>query len=169
MGKLELIEWRLFPPAAALLATALIIPLARRVAWDLEWVARPATDRWHTAPVPLLGGAVVIGVFCALAGFLGAPLWVIAGALVLCAVGLIDDVISLPPRTKLICELPLAILAALCVKVPVFLPWGLQQIALAFWILTAINAFNLIDGLDGLAAGLGIIASFAVAVIALAH
>src|SRR5579885_2737126 len=169
MGKLEFIEWMVFPPAAALLATALIIPLARKAAWDLEWVARPATDRWHKAPVPLLGGAVVVGVFCAIAGLRGAPLWMIAGALVLCAVGLIDDVISLPPRTKLICEMPLAILAALCVKVPVFVAWGLQQVALAFWILTAINAFNLIDGLDGLAGGLGIIASFAVAVIALAH
>jgi UDP-GlcNAc:undecaprenyl-phosphate GlcNAc-1-phosphate transferase len=169
MGKLELIEWMVLPTAAALVATALIIPLVRRVAWNLQWVARPATDRWHKAPVPLLGGAVVIGVFCAGAGFLGAPLWLIAGALVLCAVGLVDDVVSLGPRTKLLCELPLAIVAALCVNVPVFLPWGLQQVALAFWILTAINAFNLIDGLDGLAAGLGIIASFAVAMIALAH
>jgi UDP-GlcNAc:undecaprenyl-phosphate GlcNAc-1-phosphate transferase len=66
-------------------------------------------------------------------------------------------------------EIPLAIMAAVWVQVPSFLPWGLQQVALAFWILTAINAFNLIDGLDGLAAGLGMIATLAVAVIAIAH
>lgn len=169
MGKLKLTEWVFFAPVAALVLTALVIPFARRAACQLGWVAKPANDRWHKAPVPLLGGAVVIGVFTALAVYLGAPVWMLSGGLTLCAVGLIDDIVSLPPRTKLLCEIPLAVMAALCVRVPVFLPWGLQQLALGFWVLTAINAFNLIDGLDGLAGGLGMIASFAVAIIELAH
>jgi UDP-GlcNAc:undecaprenyl-phosphate GlcNAc-1-phosphate transferase len=169
MGKLKLIELVLLAPAAALVLAALSVPFVRRLAWRLEWIAKPTIDRWHKTPVALLGGVVVTLVFCAVVGFFGAPIWLLAGALILCALGLLDDIVSLPPRTKLLCEIPLAIIAALAVKVPVFLPWGLQQASLAFWILTAINAFNLIDGLDGLAAGLGIIATLAVAVIALAH
>ncbi len=169
MAKLKLTELVLLAPVAALALAAITIPYARRLAWRLEWVAKPTIDRWHKTPIALLGGVVVTVVFCAVAGLFGAPPWLLFGALLLCALGLIDDLVSLRPRTKLICEIPLAIIAALAVKVPFFLPWGLQQAALAFWILTAINAFNLIDGLDGLAAGLGVIATLAVAVIALTH
>jgi UDP-GlcNAc:undecaprenyl-phosphate GlcNAc-1-phosphate transferase len=148
---------------------AVVVPFVRRLAWQLDWVARPGKDRWHTAPIPLLGGVAVVGAFACVGLFSGAPTWLLVGALALCALGLIDDIAVLAPRTKLLCEIPFAIMAAERVKVPAFLPWGLQGFALAFWILIAINAFNLIDGLDGLAAGLGIITTLAVAVIAIAH
>jgi UDP-GlcNAc:undecaprenyl-phosphate/decaprenyl-phosphate GlcNAc-1-phosphate transferase len=154
---------------AALVLAAALVPIARRLALDLELLAKPANDRWHEAPVPLLGGVVVVGTFVLVGGLFGTPVWLLIGALALCAVGLVDDIMSLEPRTKLLCQLPLAILAAVWVKVPIFLPWGLQQLAFVFWILTAINSFNLIDGLDGLAAGVGIIATIAVAAIATAH
>ena len=166
---MKLIPLLTLAPVIAAVATALVIPLAQRFAWQLEWVSKPGKDRLHTTPVPLLGGVVVVAVFAGVAGWFGAPPWLLLGALALCAVGLVDDIVSLAPRTKLLCELPLAIMAAVWVQVPLFLPRGLQQFALAFWILTAINAFNLIDGLDGLSAGLGMIATFAVAVIAIAH
>ena len=83
--------------------------------------------------------------------------------------GLLDDIVALAPRTKLLCQIPFALMAAALVNVPHFMPWGLQSLALAFWVLTAINAFNLVDGLDGLAAGLGIIATLAVAAIGVVH
>lgn len=87
----------------------------------------------------------------------------------LCILGLLDDIVALAPRTKLLCQIPFALMAAALVNVPHFMPWGLQSLALAFWVLTAINAFNLVDGLDGLAAGLGIIATLAVAAIGVVH
>jgi UDP-GlcNAc:undecaprenyl-phosphate/decaprenyl-phosphate GlcNAc-1-phosphate transferase len=156
-------------PVVALLLAAVLIPVARRFALEMDLVAQLDKDRWHKAPVPFLGGAVVVGVFVIVGHFFGAHSWLLIGALALCAVGLVDDIVSLEPRTKLLCELPLALMAVVWVSVPAFLPWGVQQIALALWILTAINSFNLIDGLDGLAAGVGIIATIAVAVIAAAH
>ncbi len=156
-------------PVAALVLSAFAVGLARRLAWRMEWVAKPAKDRWHTAPVALLGGVAVVGIFVLVGLFCATPGWLLASALALCAVGLVDDLVSLAPRTKLLCELPLALLVAAWVPIPPLLPWGLQQLAVAFWILTAINSFNLIDGLDGLAAGLGIIAAFAMALIAITH
>lgn len=156
-------------PGSTLILVASLIPLAKRIAWRLGWVARPAKDRWHQAAVPLLGGVAVIGGFCLVGFFAGAAMWLLAGALGLCLLGLIDDIVTLAPRTKLLCEIPFALMAAALTNIPHFLPSGLQQLAVGFWILTAINAFNLIDGLDGLAAGLGIIATLAVAAIAVLH
>jgi len=153
----------------ALVLVAATIPWAQRLARHLGWVAKPAKDRWHKNPVPLLGGVAVTGVFGLVGWFGGAPSWLVAEALGLCLLGLLDDIVALAPRTKLLCEIPFALLAAALVNIPHVLPWGLQDLAVAFWILTAINAFNLIDGLDGLAAGLGIIATLAVAAIAVLH
>jgi len=166
---LMLIASLVLAPVAALVLSAGVIPVARRLACQLDWVARPAKDRWHTAPVPLLGGVAVVGSFVVVEWFCGAPVWMLLAALALCVVGLVDDIVSLAPRTKLMCEIPLAFLVGAWVPIPPLLPWGVQQLAVAFWILAAINSFNLIDGLDGLAAGLGIIATFAVAVIAVTH
>jgi len=166
---LKLIQSLLLVPVVALVVTAAAIPVVRRVALQLGWVAKPAKDRWHTAPVPMLGGVAVVAVFTGVVWFYGAPAWLLIGGLALCVVGLVDDVVTLAPLTKLLCEIPPAIMVAAWVKVPPFFPWGVQQFALAFWILTAINAFNLIDGLDGLAAGLGIVATIGVAIIATAH
>ena len=159
----------LLSPVIALLLAAAAIPLARRVAWQLDWVAKPAKDRLHKDAVALLGGVAVVGVFAGVGWICGAPGWLVLGALALCGLGLLDDIISLAPRTKLLCEIPFALMAAAMVNVPAFLPPWLQTFAIAFWILTAINAFNLIDGLDGLAAGLGMIATFSLAVIAVLY
>jgi UDP-GlcNAc:undecaprenyl-phosphate/decaprenyl-phosphate GlcNAc-1-phosphate transferase len=164
-----LIASLILAPVAALVLSAGVVPFARRLACQLEWVAKPAKDRWHTAAVPLMGGVAVVGSFVFVGWFCGAPVWLLLAALALCAVGLVDDIVSLAPRTKLMCEIPLALMVGFWVPIPHLLPWGVQQLAVAFWILTAINSFNLIDGLDGLAAGLGMIATFAVALIAITH
>jgi UDP-GlcNAc:undecaprenyl-phosphate GlcNAc-1-phosphate transferase len=144
-------------------------PLAKRLAHHLGCVAKPAKDRWHKSPVPLMGGVAVIGVFTVVGLFAGAPTWLVLGALGLCILGLLDDIVALTPRTKLLCEIPFALAAAALVNIPHVMPWGLQNLAVAFWVLTAINAYNLVDGLDGLAAGLGMIGALAVAAIAVLH
>jgi len=121
-GEVELIQSLLFAPIVALVLAAAAIPFARWLAWQLEWVAKPAQDLLHASPVPLLGGVVMVGAFAGVGWFVDAPTWLIVGALALCAVGLVDDVVSLTPLTKILCELPLATMVALWVKVPVFLP-----------------------------------------------
>jgi UDP-GlcNAc:undecaprenyl-phosphate/decaprenyl-phosphate GlcNAc-1-phosphate transferase len=160
----------LLSPVIALLLTAAAIPFAKRLAWRMEWVARPAKDRWHKAPVALLGGPAVIAAFVCVGWFTGASVWLLVGALGLGGLGLLDDIVTLAPRTKFWCEIPFAVMGVALVHVPAFLPWWwIQDLLIAFWMLTAINSFNLIDGLDGLAAGLGMIATLAIAVIALLH
>ena len=155
----------------AFLITAAGVPLVRRLALRCEVVSKPSDDRWHREPTPLMGGAAVI------AGFLGALLlfghvekWLVAGALGLFAVGAIDDTLVLRPRTKLI--LQLLVVGLVMRKAPIFeiLPWETLNLPLTIlWFLVAINAVNLIDGLDGLAAGLGITSALTVAVLAALH
>ena len=96
--------------------------------------------------------------------------WLAGFAVAMCVVGLLDDIVDLRPRHKLILEL-----AAICVLVwwgPQldFFPYGAVNIALTiFWLVTATNAFNLIDGIDGLAAGVGIVAALSIATVAGLH
>jgi UDP-GlcNAc:undecaprenyl-phosphate/decaprenyl-phosphate GlcNAc-1-phosphate transferase len=156
-------------PATAFILSYGAIPFAKRLAWHLDWVAKPAKDRWHETPVALSGGLVVVSVFALVAWLCGAPAWVMIGALALSGIGVVDDVITLAPWTKLLCQIPFAVAAAALVDAPHFLPWWLQGPAIVLWILTDVNAFNLIDGLDGLAAGLGMIACIGIAAIAVVH
>ena len=96
--------------------------------------------------------------------------WLAGFAVAMCVVGLLDDIVDLRPRHKLILEL-----AAICVLVwwgPQldFFPYRAVNIALTiFWLVTATNAFNLIDGIDGLAAGVGIVAALSIATVAGLH
>ena len=96
--------------------------------------------------------------------------WLAAFAVAMCLVGLLDDIVDLQPRHKLILEL-----AAICILVwwgPQldFFPYQPVNIALTiFWLITATNAFNLIDGIDGLAAGVGIVAALSIATVAGLH
>ena len=159
----------LFGPVIAFVLSSGAIPLAKRLAWQLDWVAKPAEDRWHKSPVALSGGLVVVSVFALVAWLCGAAAWLMIGALALSGIGVVDDVMTMAPRTKLLCEIPFAVAAAVMVDAPHFLPWWLQGPAIALWILTAINSFNLIDGLDGLAAGLGMITCLGIAAIAVIH
>jgi UDP-GlcNAc:undecaprenyl-phosphate/decaprenyl-phosphate GlcNAc-1-phosphate transferase len=154
---------------SAFLLSCALMPLAMRAAWQLRWVARPANDRWHETPVALLGGVVVITVFALVGWICGAPSWLLLGALGLAGVGLLDDVTILRPGTKLLLQIPFAVTATTLVDLPQFFPRSIQIPAVAVWILTLINSFNLVDGLDGLAAGLGIITTGAVTLIAVLH
>ena len=96
--------------------------------------------------------------------------WLAAFAVAMCLVGLLDDIVDLRPRHKLILEL-----AAICILVwwgphLDFFPYQPVNIALTiFWLVTATNAFNLIDGVDGLAAGVGIVAALSIATVAGLH
>ena len=96
--------------------------------------------------------------------------WLAAFAVAMCLVGLLDDIVDLRPRHKLMLEL-----AAICILVwwgPQldFFPYQPLNVALTiFWLVTATNAFNLIDGVDGLAAGVGIVAALSIATVAGLH
>ncbi|MGO9560282.1 MAG: MraY family glycosyltransferase, partial [Acidimicrobiales bacterium] len=149
----------------------------RKVAVDRGLIVMPDPDRVHTRPTPTAGGgAMAIGFAIALlaAGQLGvfhpdfanstAPAGVLAAVGVMCLLGLVDDVRSVSPPAKVAGQ----VLAAMTLvffgvtmtqfKVP-FLPGYIElsstilPLVTALWVIGIANAVNLIDGLDGLAAG----------------
>jgi len=168
--------------ASTLVATLVLTPLARAACRRLGMVDMPDSRRINKVPVPRGGGiALVIGVLVPYFAFhmvTGRPL--IQGmtdecatahallAAVIALVGLADDKWSLRPRLKLACQVSVAFLAWWWAGLgfrglwPTMPAW-LDCFVTVCWIVGAVNAFNLIDGLDGLAAGLAFIATFGMA------
>jgi UDP-GlcNAc:undecaprenyl-phosphate GlcNAc-1-phosphate transferase len=144
--------------AVGLLLTLVVRTLARR----LGVVATPRKDRWHQSPTALLGG---IGIYAAfLVGWLGfAPdgtrlVPVLAGATVLSIIGLVDDFTHLKPFVRLVIQVAVA---AVVVYLGVGIRWTgyplVDELTCIFWLVGITNALNLLDNMDGLAGGIGII------------
>jgi UDP-GlcNAc:undecaprenyl-phosphate GlcNAc-1-phosphate transferase len=140
---------------------AALVPGCRVLARRRGVVAHPRDDRWHRQSVPLLGGlaiasAVLIGAFVfGLAREMAVPL---AAAMIMCLVGLVDDVLSLRPATKLIAQITLA---AVLVYFGYRLQWFdsplLDSVLTIVWVVGLTNAFNLLDNMDGLCAAIAVI------------
>ena len=155
-----------------------MMPVAKAASAYFGILAHPSADRPHKKPTALLGGLAVIAGFVAaiaLVGIVsGLPYhsipWLAGFAVAMCLVGLLDDIVDLRPRYKLMLEL--AAIGVLVWWGPHldFLPYRAVNVALTIlWLVTATNAFNLIDGIDGLAAGVGIVASLSIAIVAGLH
>jgi UDP-GlcNAc:undecaprenyl-phosphate GlcNAc-1-phosphate transferase len=171
---------------AALSAWVLTFP-ARRIAVQIGYVAQPDDRKVHQRVTPEAGGAAMFlamlvawAVAASIPGlaplFRGSsePLGLILGAAAIFVVGIIDDFRDMSAPAKVAGEvLAASILYFLGVtwfqfKVPLA---GLVQLSpewtpllTALWVIAITNAVNLIDGLDGLAAGVVAIASGALAV-----
>jgi UDP-GlcNAc:undecaprenyl-phosphate GlcNAc-1-phosphate transferase len=127
-------------------------------------VVYPRNDRWHQSPRPLLGGlGIVIGTAAgfAVAGWPGREALIIGGAaLAMHIVGLLDDRISLSPLAKLVASLAcgalavfgLAVLSGERPSAPLVLLLVVSYGAVC-------HALNLLDNMDGLAGGIGLIAA----------
>ncbi|HEV2068493.1 MAG TPA: MraY family glycosyltransferase [Acidimicrobiales bacterium] len=136
----------------ALLVAAACTPLAIVVARRTGVVDHPGPLKVQARPIPYLGGvAVFAGV--AAGGALSAPRWLLPLALAL-VLGVADDVADVSSRVRLACEV--AIAGAVAVAVPTGLPGVLGPAAVVVATIVVINAVNLIDGLDGLAAGVAL-------------
>ncbi len=160
-GALGLTAWFF----AAFALSAMLVPLCRALAIKKEYVARPREDRWHKRPTALLGG-IAIAVTALSLGLIGGDWRSLAlplgGAAVIFIVGLTDDVLSLKPSTKLIAEIGLA---SLFVFFGQRLHWAnvpaLDMLLTLVWLVGVTNAFNLLDNMDGLCAGIALIAGAA--------
>jgi UDP-GlcNAc:undecaprenyl-phosphate GlcNAc-1-phosphate transferase len=162
-------------------------PLVSAASKTLGLVDAPGGRKVHSVSVPRLGGVAVIfaaalTVFVVepLAGgpsIVGALRPILTGAALVFAVGLLDDVRPLPPWPKLIVQVAAAVVVMqaglLIERVTVagqtwelgFWSWPVTLL----WIVGVTNAFNLIDGVDGLAAGISAIAGATCATILLAR
>jgi UDP-GlcNAc:undecaprenyl-phosphate GlcNAc-1-phosphate transferase len=92
------------------------------------------------------------------------------GAMVMVALGWLDDKHELKPLPKFIGQLFIAVLvAAACKRITLFVPSVTFSYAVTIlWVLTVVNAFNFMDNMNGLCAGLGAIGAWQFAVIAAA-
>ena len=155
---------------AFLLALA-AVPLAKRLAGHYGVAAIPGSDSRHTQPTALAGGVAIVGAFLAALALSGnLPWWILLSTSALTGVGLVDDVRVLRPGQKLAAQV--AVTLGVVIAGPRFVIvhnlW-LDSALVLLWLVGTTNAFNLIDGLDGLAAGIGIVTTLAMAVTALLH
>jgi UDP-GlcNAc:undecaprenyl-phosphate GlcNAc-1-phosphate transferase len=178
--------------ATAAALSVLATPLVRALAIRLRAMDEPGARRVHTTAIPRLGGLAVLAACLltltiapllgvealALLGGRGWHLgWLLAGVGLMAATGAVDDVRGIDARAKLLLQAAAAGLALAG-------GYGLRGFTNPFtggysefgalgglltvvWIVGITNAFNLIDGLDGLAAGVGLIVSATLLVVSL--
>jgi UDP-GlcNAc:undecaprenyl-phosphate/decaprenyl-phosphate GlcNAc-1-phosphate transferase len=163
---------------AAIVLALILTPGARALGRRLGIVDLPGQRKIHTTSVPRLGGvSVTLAAVLALAAATAAggadvsdvQAWLPAllGGLIVFGVGLWDDLRPVRPLTKLAFQVAgAAVAVALGVRIDhvtlfgTTLALGLLGVPLTIaWIVGVTNAFNLMDGLDGLATGLAIIAA----------
>lgn len=150
----------------------ILIPVIIKLSIRYNLVDKPNERKVHKVPISRLGGlGIVLGILAS------APLWflkgdssmlihLLVGMLILIIIGVIDDIRELPPKIKFLGQVVAALLlahAGLLIDnlFGVFgiehLPIVIQYILTVFIVAGIVNAFNLIDGIDGLAGGLALI------------
>ncbi|MBW1961970.1 MAG: glycosyl transferase [Deltaproteobacteria bacterium] len=165
-----------------------LTPCVRSIARKKGWMAQPTKDRWHKQPTALAGGIAIylsmslpllyISDFSTIVPHffrnsnppplpsIDAVIWL--GLTFLFIVGLFDDFLRVKPYTKLVAQI---LVASLVVFLGFRLHWLTSLTAdttlTILWIVGITNAFNLLDNMDGLCAGIGSIASVYVAVLLL--
>jgi UDP-GlcNAc:undecaprenyl-phosphate/decaprenyl-phosphate GlcNAc-1-phosphate transferase len=178
-----------------LVAAFVLTRYVRDFAFARGLVAVPTHERhMHSSPLPRLGGVAIFLSFCVC--MLVAALWgarrpslyapsflrtmatIFAPAAIVFLLGVYDDLRGVGPYVKFTVQ---GIAAAMLymgglriVNIPVLLgdrvlPWYVGLAATVIWVLAITNAFNLIDGLDGLAAGSALFSTMVVFVVALLH
>ncbi len=161
-------------------------PLAERVAYKIGAIDVPKdARRMHKKPIPRLGGlAIFFGFVVGMVMFAVMTremISIMAGALLIVALGVIDDRKPIRAIIKLLVQIIAALIVVYFggVKIDaitnpnifspnVYLELGWLAIPVTvIWICGVTNAVNLIDGLDGLAAGIASISSICIMIIAL--
>ncbi len=143
-----------------------LLPIIIRAAKKIGFLDAPDGHLKHQKdPIPYLGGVAVFVPFITTLGlcfpFENQILWLLLGTTLLLFVGLVDDLKVLKPGQKFFGQF----IAALCfmkgefsLKTPFFSSFFNIFLSM-FWILSVINAFNLVDVMDGLCATLALLAA----------
>jgi Fuc2NAc and GlcNAc transferase len=135
----------------------------------------------HSRPMPRAGGVGIVVTFCVAAlaiasiSDIGWPpiLVILASAMGVAAVGLVDDLRGLPARVRLAAHVLAAIAAVMAgarIDLVAGFSLGLAGPALSvLWIVAVTNIYNFMDGIDGLAAGVAVLAGIGLAVLGSLH
>lgn len=164
------------------MVTAVVMPAMMRLAVRLGAIAHPADRKVHARSTPSLGGgamflgmlagigtASLLGQFDSMFESMSNIVGVVAASAIMFATGLIDDIRDVSPPAKVAgmvlagSTLALAGISIVNVPLPIVgftvLTPDLAALVSVVWVLVMANAVNLIDGLDGLAAGVMAIAA----------
>jgi len=153
------------------LLALVLTPLTARAMAALGLVDRPDSPRKiHSGPIPRGGGLAIAIAYIATLGLSGAEfgaVWnLLPAAGLVFLVGIADDLCDLQPWQKLAGQIVAAGMACSSGLLGDAISWWMIPLAM-LWLLACCNGFNLIDGMDGLAAGAGVLASLAIAISAM--
>ena len=170
----------------AFVIALILTPIIRDISRSFNVVDRPGHRKVHAYPMPRVGGiAIAIAYGAALVILPGSAngtmtsslhaVWnLVPGAALVFLIGLIDDFFSLKPIVKL---LGLVVAASVVFFSGIHIggiaahsmAFWLDYALTVFWLILTSNALNLVDGLDGLCAGMGLMATLALFTAALIH
>ena len=163
----------------ALVVTYICTPLVKHFAVKVGAIDKPDARKVHQVSIPRLGGlAIYIGYMVSLlysVKDMSSVKGLIVGSIILVAVGIWDDIKQIGPKTKLMGQILAALMLPLFGNAVHFISIGdhllyLEYFAIpltVFWIVGFTNIVNLIDGLDGLAAGISLIACITICIVTL--
>ncbi|OGS12041.1 MAG: hypothetical protein A2234_09900 [Elusimicrobia bacterium RIFOXYA2_FULL_58_8] len=150
----------------SLSAVLLFTPAAIWLGVKIGAMDIPSQRKMHSAPVPRIGGLAIYLAFMAATlrnlQFSREVYGILIGGTIIFLVGFVDDWKGLGARTRLFWQTAAALAVTffgLHLSFPLNLPFGLAiSIALSvIWLVGIINAFNFMDGIDGLASSMGVI------------
>lgn len=152
------------------------LPKVLKVVNERHLSDKPGKHKIHKREIPTLGGigifaGFIFGFLMGVNGYMHYVSYFTAGAMLLFFIGIKDDLVYINPWKKLAAEVGTALIIALFTDLHFTslhgflgiqsLPVWVYYFITVFIIVLIINALNLIDGIDGLAASIGIIASVA--------
>ncbi len=169
----------------------LTTPLSIKLAYKLDIIDKPRDDRRvHNRPIPRFGGmAIFLGSMAAMiipAGMNSSIRTAMLGGLMMYLTGVADDIYDLRPMVKFAAQVFTAtVMFAMGIRIRfinlmlapisngskgmIYFSIGLAYLITVLWIVGITNAVNLMDGLDGLAAGSTAIMSISLAYVAYIH
>ena len=143
--------------ALSCLLTALTIAFARK----RNWVFEPRSDRWARKPVAKFGGVPIVLTVLVATSLLHLPYRlqvVVVLSACMAALGLIDDIFQAPAWAKFGLQALIAGAATWAgIVYPLFVSNSANIAFTIFWLVAITNAFNLLDNMDGLSPGVGLI------------
>lgn len=162
------------------LLTLILVPFIKKLAFKVGAVDNPSQRKVHSKPMPRLGGLAIYIGFVVMV-LLTQPInhqiiGLLLGGTIIALVGVVDDLMDISPKIKLAGQVVAAcVLVAFNIDVSYIThPFHEGEIlslkyfsipVTILWVVGITNAVNLIDGLDGLAAGLATIAALTLAIV----
>ncbi|KKE80450.1 undecaprenyl/decaprenyl-phosphate alpha-N-acetylglucosaminyl 1-phosphate transferase [Oceanobacillus caeni] len=161
-------------------SSIIITPIVKRFALKIGATDQPNERKVHTSVMPRLGGlAIFLSFIIGIILFYPNPgdYWpILVGGTIIILTGILDDIFTISAKYKLLGQIIAALVTVLGgIQIEFVTIWQDERIYFEFfaipitiiWIVAITNAINLIDGLDGLAAGVSSIALFTISVIAI--